>query len=102
VLYLNVKIQLRIRPKSCFCFDQESNNRNEDSNLEPECETLFFRNYLKKISFLSMSREPQLLLGLPKERYLKQQKDSAKYDNFKKILLYQPNTILALDFGLST
>ncbi|RVE53269.1 hypothetical protein evm_002102 [Chilo suppressalis] len=50
-----------------YKFDQHSNNLDEDTDTEnSENETHLFRNHMQKAALLSISREPQLLLGLPK------------------------------------
>lgn len=91
--------------------DQDSNNPNQDSDTEnSKCEKHFFRNYMQKAALLCISREPQLLLVLPKECYfcinILSETTKCTLRNIvitlKKIRLHQPNAILALDFGLAT
>ncbi|KAJ2952578.1 hypothetical protein O0L34_g6901 [Tuta absoluta] len=76
---------------------------------DAEWEQATFKNHMQKAALLCISREPQLLLGLPKQCYfcinlLCETTKSIARDvmiSLKKIRLHQSNAVLALDFGLS-
>ncbi|KAL4709394.1 hypothetical protein ACJJTC_001190 [Scirpophaga incertulas] len=93
--------------------DKDFLNPDEDLDSDvdnSESEKHVFRNYMQKAALLCISREPQLLLGLPKECYflINLLSETTKCTprnimmTLKKIRLHQPNAILALDFGLAT
>lgn len=80
------------------------------TDSESEFEKDLFKNNMQKAALLCISREPQLLLGLPKKWYccIQLLSESCKCSPrdvmvvLKKIRLYQSNAIIALDFGMTS
>ncbi|XP_075989436.1 uncharacterized protein LOC142985258 isoform X2 [Anticarsia gemmatalis] len=79
------------------------------SSEDTESEDIAFKNHMQKTAVLCISREPQLLLGIPKQCYfiidILSEHCKSSHRNImitlKKIRLYQSNALLALDFGLT-
>lgn len=95
-----------------FTDEMYNPHQNTDTSdiYKSEFEEHHFKNYMQKAALLCISREPQLLLGLPKECYifiniLSQATKCIPRNviiTLKTISLHQPNAILGLDFGLAT
>lgn len=108
--------------KSCLLLDSSftssENSSAHETNVDDSVSSeeslkdsslVSYKNHMKKGMLMSISREPKLLLGLPKESYfcIKLLSETIKTTDInimitlKKIRLDQPYSLLAIHFGLS-
>lgn len=79
------------------------------TDSEADFDNESFKTHMQKAALLCVSREPQMLLGIPKQWYccIQLLSESSKCSPrdvmvvLKKIRVYQTNAALALDFGIT-